>query len=789
MTDLRRRGLLAIAFLTALPCALFLDVLLGRAVFHVRDVSLYHFPMKRVLREIVLRGEFPYWNAWTAAGQPLAANPAHEVFYPLTWLILLPDYVHGFQLLALVHVPIALLATWALLRSMGISRTSATVGALSFGLGGFVLSGLHLFPFLFSAAWMPLTFLFGRRAILDRRMRDFALSAFFLGVQCLVGEPVVLIQTGLVLGIYAIGVAPKQQRFASIGKNLAIVAAIGVAALAVAAVQILPAIDHARDSVRSAGFRFDLVSEWSTPPARLAELFFPDLFGSFLANEPDGSWGGAMYRDRAFPFFPTIYGGLMTTLLAVAGVLAAVRGRGIYLAITAISILLSLGDHTPLLRVLYELGLVSSIRYPEKFLIMGLFATAVFGAIALDRLLEKNASMLRMVRGIAVALLVVAIAGVGSTLMPDASRWFRRLWSIDAQTDVSSMLQLARAGWVIAAVRLSAALAIFALVRRVPRIAASLLLIGFAALDVSSRVEDAVPRTTRSFYEAPPPAIAQLPLERDDFRVFLIASVTKSRNSAEYFVRRAHRELIQRNALDGATPASYGIRTVMEGDYDLTSLRNTNDFAVSMWELGEESGTWLNYATAMSNVWYVGLYRPFDEALADARGDARVLQPVNWVAGLRYPRYYFAGNVVSHGDREDFVRKLASGRHSRQDAFVAGESGFTPAAGRVVSAEEQANSATLEVETSGLAFLVMSVTGHKYWRITIDGVDVDAIATNVGYQGIPVPPGRHTIRMRYHNPLIAAGAAISAAALLALAAFAIRRRAPALTPHPPLPAA
>jgi uncharacterized membrane protein YfhO len=65
----------------------------------------------------------------------------------------------------------------------------------------------------------------------------------------------------------------------------------------------------------------------------------------------------------------------------------------------------------------------------------------------------------------------------------------------------------------------------------------------------------------------------------------------------------------------------------------------------------------------------------------------------------------------------------------------------------------------------------MSVTPHKYWRITIDGHDVPAVVANIGYQGVVVPPGRHVVEMRYRNPLVAAGAAVSAATLLALLLF------------------
>jgi hypothetical protein len=52
------------------------------------------------------------------------------------------------------------------------------------------------------------------------------------------------------------------------------------------------------------------------------------------------------------------------------------------------------------------------------------------------------------------------------------------------------------------------------------------------------------------------------------------------------------------------------------------------------------------------------------------------------------------------------------------------------------------------------------------------------VSTNIGYQGVIVPTaGRHVIEMRYRNPLIIAGGAISIAALLALAFVAITMRA------------
>ena len=135
-------------------------------------------------------------------------------------------------------------------------------------------------------------------------------------------------------------------------------------------------------------------------------------------------------------------------------------------------------------------------------------------------------------------------------------------------------------------------------------------------------------------------------------------------------------------------------------------------------------------------------------------------------------------------DRHEFVRALRSRRFSRQVAFVH-QPAFAPAPGVVHSWRETANHARIDVHARGLAFLVMSVTPHKNWRITIDGNDAAAVIANIGYQGVVVPPGRHLVEMRYRDPLVAAGGAVSAAALLALAFVAgplSRRKARTVRP-------
>src|SRR3954471_5360160 len=195
----RRSDLLALALLFLIATVSFADVLFGVNQLYMRDLTRYYYPAKHILRDVVQHGEFPYWNRYFSAGQPIAANPEHEVFYPLTWLILLPSYDLGFRLHILVHIYIGLLGMYLLLRSMDLRPPAAWFGALSFGLGGIYLSYVNLLPILFCAAWLPLTCLFVRRFLLGHRARDFALATLFLGLQFLVGEPTTVMQTGFLI--------------------------------------------------------------------------------------------------------------------------------------------------------------------------------------------------------------------------------------------------------------------------------------------------------------------------------------------------------------------------------------------------------------------------------------------------------------------------------------------------------------------------------------------------------------------------------------------------------------
>lgn len=764
MNGERRHDAFAVLLLLLLPTLLFGDVLIGRSNFALRDLTRYYYPTKQIYGRIVAGGELPLWNRYFHAGQPLAANPEHEIFYPPTWLLFLADFDLGYRLHILIHVYLALLAMYAFLRSLGIGPAAATFGSLSWGLGGLFLSYINLLPILFCAAWLPLTSLFTLRFLNSRRWRDFALASLMFGIQCLVAEPTTLLQTGLILGalgIYCGACSPRPLKRTM--ANLGWVALLSAAAIAVGAIQMLPAMDHARDSARARGFPFALVESWSMPWAKLAELVYPNVLGHVQVAGEITYWGGRLYEPMGAPFLLSIYLGLAVMALFAAGVVRRVRGVFLVLGMVVVSILLALGGNTPLLRVLYDSGVAASIRYPEKFALIAVFAIVVFAARACHELMRGDEGVRTAAAGFALASSVVAGAVALLGTLPAATAEWLIFFGLRPDQENLRLASIAWTDWSIAAVRGAVLFLIVLSIRSRRRriwLGAAFL---FVCADLGLVVRELNPTLPSRYFTTAPPIVAELKTDRGAHRLFHLADWQTGDEIGSRYPDGDARYWAVRNGLFPTTPAAYGIATVLERDYDATALLPTVDLTRSLWEV-RRSGKldWLEPFLAMSNVGAVAVGTNFEK-----------VRPVRIVQTRNYPRYYFADEIVTITGRSDFVAKLSGGTYSPRAAFIAAPA-FRPAAGKIAGVRETANTAVIDVEAEGRAFLVMSVTPHKYWHVTIDGRPVQPLVTNIGYQGVILTKGRHQIAMNYRNDMVLTGAASTFLSTLLLLVIAVR---------------
>lgn len=787
MTEARRHDSIALATLTFIATLLFIDVVVGSHNFYMRDLTRYYYPTKQVLRRIVQEGEFPYWNRNFAAGQPIAANPEHEVFYPPTWLILLPDYDTGYRWHILIHIYIGLWGMYALLRSMRLRALSASFGALSFALGGLYMSYINLLPILFCVAWLPLTCLYVRKFMFQPRLRWFALSSLFLGMQMLVGEPTSIAQTGFILGMYAMYRGWYAARDAELPWRAAVpemlarvmfVGFISIAAFGMGAAQMLSAYDHVGDSARSQPFDFSLVSTWSMPWAKFAELIYPNFLGHMAVDRITFYWAGGLYPGMSSPFIFNIYCGLLVTALAAGAFFVRPRGGRLVLILAAFSFLIALGGNTPLLEFLYHAGIAEAVRYPEKFVFIAGFAAIVFAAKMLDRLFDGDDAIREAAAGFVGAVTLVAGLISIATFTPYYGRTFAYVWGL-AGGSTQRMIEMSQKGWLLAFGKGAVLFVLLWMFPRVKRPVWAALLAIFVIADVLPVARQVNPVMPSRFFREKPAILAQLPQPRRAYRVFHeIDWYAREDVARKYFSTGAAVYWIVKNGLHPMVPVGYDVQLAMERDYDKTALLPTIAFTEAVWDIKRAGRVdWYRPVMAMSNAWYRAMHRPYEQERKRVNGRMEKAIPVNFVEGEHYPRYYFADEMVSIRDKDHFVDEVVSARHRDRAAFVKGNV-FTPASGVVHSYKETANTASIDVESSGRGFLVMSVTPHKYWTITLDGKKVEPRITNLGFQGIEVPAGRHRVEMRYRNTVVVLGAKISivSAVLLLGLAFVRPRR-------------
>jgi len=767
-----RSECLAVALLAILVTLPFVDVLFSDARFYVRDLTRYYYPTKKLLRDIVLNGEFPQWNRFYSAGQPIAANPEYEVFYPLQWLILLPDYDLGYRLHILVHIYVAAIGMYVLLRSIRLRIAAALLGAVAFATGGVFISYVNLLPILFAAAWIPWVGWLLLRALERATAVRVAAPALVLGIQALVGEPTTLIQTwgmALLLGVWLGWV---RGRFRGVGRAAAITTLILVLGFCGGAVQLLTAADHVGDSARSRGFKLDLVTTWSMHPARPLELVFPHVFGHLFGERT--YWGSGMYRNTASPFIFSIYLGLPIIVFAAAAMVSGFRGRFVAVLVMIGSVLLALGEHTPLYRILYELGIARSVRYPEKFLFPGLVCLILLGAYGFDRFLRRDRRVRRIAFWLTIGIATISLAILIVMFTPAAGTVFDRVWGISDTARQAQLIPIARQDWILAWARGSVFAFLLWGASRWRSLVGQSLVTVFLVIELLPVGIGVLPRIDRSYYDEPSIA-GELDRDRTAYRLFHeIDWYGRSKTARKYFATGERAYQVIRNGMYPMTPALWGFQTVLERDYDKTALLPTLDLLDAMWQVRDAGQKrWREIFGAMSNVRYRSTYRPFEKEEDHAKEDPKSIRPVEFVrTEEQVPRYYLADEIVQLKSKEEFAPRLVRETFSPRVAFV-GREAFEPAGGKVLDVKESANGARIVVEADGQALLVASVTRHRYWSATLDGKPTALEPVNLAYQGVVLGEGRHEVVMTYRNPLIVPLGAFSFVILAGCAAIVL----------------
>jgi hypothetical protein len=398
----------------------------GRKPANTFDVDMatpafYEWPLDRYVGKLLRSGELPLWNPHQGAGLPVVGNYSTRVFFPFQMLLnVCPPGL--WDHLFLVRLLIAGGFTYLFLTRAGLGWIAATFGGIAYMLSGTFVWFINLEQYVNTAMVVPAWFLAIECFVQRPNARRIAWVALAVGLILLAGQPEIALYSLVAGGLFGIvrwvsaASPPATLRRAGTFAVLAV-----VLGFAIAAVQLLPFVDHLQTAVHLHHSGGDMGVRDPAPGSLAIQLFVPSFYElpTALRTMPDnGRWD-----------FLGGYAGVLALFLTVAGLVLppwtvrpTERGTLIFFGAVAAWILLKNFGIPPFDWIGY-LPFFDQVWTPRWAGPTWCFAAAAGAAFGLERL--KNTAMTPAIKerlGISAAgvLLVVGIfAGIGfAALVP-----------------------------------------------------------------------------------------------------------------------------------------------------------------------------------------------------------------------------------------------------------------------------------------------------------------------------------------------------------------------------------
>lgn len=656
---------------------------------YLSDVATQMIPWRAAVRDALAHGEWPLWNRFLLGGDILAPAAQPAAFSPFTLLAcLLPPALSMTFTAAIAHF-VAALGAFLLARELGCREAAAVVAAAGFTYATSVALFI-LYPLGFSWALAPFVLFAVQRASLPLLTVGFSLLL-------LAGHPETALHVVVLAAVWAVVfVTPR----AWPGLMLA-----GVLALLLCAIQLLPLLEAAPQTVEYAG-RKSLASrgvETREAARRLFIDFFPELEA----------------RDRSLPPDTAAAGSIVLALALYAAVRVRSRASSC-LAGMAIFGLLAHAQWKPLANVLDALPLFDQ-SLNERFSFAAALALATLAALGVEELFRRERDRAAI---ITVAVVLLGIVAGNARIVrggfPPAA-WGSHKAAAEIIGLAAALLLLRRPQFLVAAILLQ-------------RVA-----------------------TDGDIYHAFEQRIAYPPIP-------ILEPLAK--------VREPFRITGHGLAFIPGMSALYGLEDVR--GYQALTFRRTRD-TDPLWCV--EQPLWFNRVDDLTrpflsflNVRYAITWDrepPPDgwREVARQRGsmlieNTRVLDRAFVPARVR----------INH----DALREMAAETDFAKRAWI--EAALPP--------QERANGPgtvtmhgdALDVTMQNDGWVVVSTPAWRGWRASLDGNPIETHFANHAFLGIPVPRGRHVVKLVFLPRSFIAGRAISAGALvLCLVALFVRR--------------
>jgi len=385
-----------------------------------------HYPWAFLMAQSLKQGTEFFWTPLIQCGFPIVAESQMGLFYiPNLLLYAALPIEWAYAYMNLLHFYIAAVGTYLYARQVGINSWGAFVAAIVFVFGTGYGGAYYNITSLKTLSWFPWILYWSEKFIQIRRPRYLVFMAASLSFSILAGYLQIAVLMALVFLIWIIlrvGVFnPEKMSWPHCARLLLGTACAVVATLSIALPQII--LTHELSLFSN---RVNLSEAYayvgSLSPFSILTIVFPKLQGIFRGN--------------------CLYSGIFAVVFVIASFFVASKGlrKMLWLWVTfgAVSLLLALGQWSPLYVSLVKLTHFYSFRIPAKFLIFFCFSAAMLAGIGVHAIredLRKNNSEITVFadRCLEIFLSVFALWGLTYLCLTQGRPWVTDLgkWGIE----------------------------------------------------------------------------------------------------------------------------------------------------------------------------------------------------------------------------------------------------------------------------------------------------------------------------------------------------------------------
>ncbi len=372
---------LAIALLVLQPFAFFSHVLVNPE-FHIPwDLFGFHAPILTFQARELRQGSFPLWNPLVYCGYPSYADIQAQTFYPPNWGLWLArnlsqrsNEAYLLEWFDTLHMMLAGLLMYLLLRRMSCSRPAALFGGTAFQLSAFFASQPQHVGAICGIAWLPLAWLGVYELRSKYNAHWFALLVGGLSMTMLSGFMAVTYAVYVAVMLFALGWWLIGEANRSLVPR--VLAAFAVTA-GLLAIQLLPAAELA--DLSFAKLRANWYQGGGLPVNAWKAIFWPNALNVFTPDKVTEPFNFTLLY---------LYNGMAPLALTLAALFWPGRRTRMAGALALILLLLCFGNHLPGFTAVFEL-LPRSLRgawYAEFFNSVYCAGLALAAALMFQRL-------------------------------------------------------------------------------------------------------------------------------------------------------------------------------------------------------------------------------------------------------------------------------------------------------------------------------------------------------------------------------------------------------------------